>query len=313
MSQVEPTQHKWLHDHISPDMVQLHSIRKVIFSGQTPFQAVDILELGSFGLCLVLDGKIQSSERDEFIYHESLVHPVMLAHPDPRRVLVIGGGEGATLREVLAHRTVERVTMVDIDEEVVNICRRFLPSFHQGSFDDTRVDLCFADAREFLSRGDDKFDVIIVDLADPVEGGPACLLYTREFYQLVRNSLADGGIAVIQSEPAGWLNGQNFAAINNTLKVVFPLVSPYQVHIPSFVDLWGFTSVSLNIDTAVLSPGEINRRISDRLTKQTRSYDGVSHCAMFSLPKHLREEMAKIKVVISDSDPVFIYRDLLRS
>jgi spermidine synthase len=310
MSYVEPTQHKWLHDYISPDMVQLHSIRKVLFSGQTSFQAVDILELGSFGLCLVLDGKIQSSERDEFIYHESLVHPVMLAHPDPRRILVIGGGEGASLREVLVHRTVERVTMVDIDEEVVNVCRRFLSSFHRGSFDDTRVELCFADAREFLSRSDDKFDVIIVDLADPVEGGPACLLYTREFYQLVRNRLADGGIAVVQSEPAGWLNG-HFAAINNTLKIVFPLVSPYQVYIPSFVDLWGFTSVSLNVDPAVLSPQEINRRISDRLTKQTRSYDGDSHRAMFSLPKHLREGMAKVETVISDSDPVFIYRELL--
>ena len=119
MKDSDPDKHRWFSDNISPDLTMLHSIKERIYSGRTKFQSIDIINTGSFGVCLVLDGKIQSSEADEFIYHEALVHPAMLAHPQPEKVFIAGGGEGATLREVLAHKTVKRAVMVDIDEEVV--------------------------------------------------------------------------------------------------------------------------------------------------------------------------------------------------
>src|SRR4030066_1754846 len=119
-----PDKRKWLYDEVSPNLAQLHRIKRVIYSGRTEFQSIEIIDSTSFGICLVLDGKIQSSECDEFIYHEALVHPAMLSHPNPERVFIPGGGEGATLRDVLYHTSVRKAVMVDIDKEVVDICHR---------------------------------------------------------------------------------------------------------------------------------------------------------------------------------------------
>ena len=302
-----PDKSKWLHDEVSPDLVQLHSIKRVIYSGQTEFQSIDIVDTGSFGVCLVLDGKIQSSEADEFIYHEALVHPAMLSHSRPETILVAGGGEGATLREVLAHNTVRKAVMVDVDRQVIDVCRRFLSSFHQDSFDDSRAALHFTDARRYVQETNDRFDVVIIDLVEPLEAGPACLLYTQEFYQLLRERLNPEGIVSIQSGASGWTNLENFTAIINTLKSVFSVVCPYQVYVPSFVDLWGFSTASQRIDPAKLSPKEVDRRISTRLSRKLKSYDGLTHQASFTLPKHLRHQLARTKRIITDKKPIFAY------
>ena len=302
-----PDRSKWLHDEVSPDLVQLHSIKQILYSGQTEFQSIDIIDTGNYGVCLVLDGKIQSSERDEFIYHEALVHPAMLSHPQPETVFIAGGGEGATLREVLTYDTVKKVVMIDIDRQVIDICRRFLPTIHQGSFDDSRAEIHFTDARKYLQETDNKFDVAIIDLVEPLEAGPACLLYTQEFYQLIRERLNPDGIMSVQSGASGWTNLQNFTAIINTIETVFPLVRPYQVYVPSFVDLWGFAAASQSLDPSVLSPDEIDHRISTRLSGELKSYDGLSHQALFTLPKHLRHELAVENRIITDASPIFIY------
>ena len=307
MKDSRPDRHKWLHDELSPDITMLYSIRQVLYSGQSKYQSIEIVDTGSFGVCLVLDGKIQSSESDEFIYHESLVHPVMLAHPAPERVFIAGGGEGATLREVLSHRAVKKAVMVDIDEQVVDVCRRFLPSFHQNSFDDPRAELHFADARKFLEDKRQEFDVIIIDLADPLEDSPSRLLYTLEFYQLVMRSLRPGGIVVVQSESAGWADLQCFVAIVNTLRHVFPIVCPYQVHIPSFVDMWGFTSASRVLDLEQLTTEEVDCRISSRVSRDLKAYDGLSHQSMLLFPRHIRRRMEMAERIITDSSPVSVY------
>lgn len=302
-----PDKRKWLYDEVSPDLAQLHRIKRVIFSGRTEFQSVDIVETGSFGICLVLDGKIQSSERDEFIYHEALVHPAMLSHPRPEAVLIAGGGEGATLREVLNHKTVKRVVMVDIDRQVIDICRRFLSSFHKGSFEDSRLELQIADARAYLKETADRFDVIVIDLVEPLKGGPACLLYTQEFYQLVKERLNSEGIMAVQSGASGWTNLQNFTAIINTLKSVFAIVCPYQAYVPSFVDLWGFATASQTLNPVKLLPEEVDRRISARLLKKPKSYDGLTHQGAFILPKHTRHQLAITKRIITDRHPIFVH------
>jgi spermidine synthase len=307
MKDSDPDKHSWFSDHISPDLTMLHSVKDRIYSGRTKFQSVEIIDTGSFGVCLVLDGKIQSSEVDEFIYHEALVHPAMLTHPHPERVLIAGGGEGATLREVLAHKTVKKAVMVDIDEEVVGICRRFLPSWHQNAFDDPRAELHFADARKYLEEINEKFDVIIIDLVDPLEQGPAHLLYTREFYQIVKQKLGNSGIISVQSEQSEWDNLDNFAAINSTLGNVFQIARPYQVHIPSFFSLWGFVSASESLDASDVSPDEIDARIAARVSKKLKSYDGPTHRAMFTIPKHIRQELAANERTITDEQPISAY------
>jgi spermidine synthase len=307
MKDSDPDKHKWFSDYISPDLTVLHSIKERIYSGRTKFQSLEIIHTGSFGVCLVLDGKIQSSEMDEFIYHETLVHPAMLTHPQPERVFIAGGGEGATLREVLAHKTVKRAVMVDIDEEVVNLCRRFLPAWHQKAFDDPRTELHFADARKYLEESSDKFDVIIVDLVDPLEQGPARLLYTREFYEIVEQKLGNDGIMSVQSEPAEWGNLDNFTAIASTLKNVFPITRPYQAHIPAFFGLWGYVTASQNLDPCKLTPEEIDDRISTRISKKLNSYDGLTHQAIFTVPKHIRQQLSASTRIITDRDPISAY------
>jgi len=307
MKDSDPDKHRWFSDYISPDLTMLHSIKERIYSGRSKFQSIDIVNTGSFGICLVLDGKIQSSEADEFIYHEALVHPAMLTHPQPERVFIAGGGEGATLREVLAHKTVKKAVMVDIDEEVVSLCRRFLPSWHQNAFDDPRTELHFVDARKYLEESSDRFDVIIIDLVDPLEQGPARLLYTREFYQIVKQKLGPDGIMSVQAEPAEWRNLENFTAITNTLGKVFPIARPYQVHVPSFLGLWGFAAASQSLDPSELTLEEIDARISTRISKEPKSYDGLTHQAMFTIPKHIRQQLAASKRIITDKQPISAY------
>ena len=297
---------RWFHDHVTPDMVQSHSIKEIIYSGRTQFQSIEIIDCGGFGRCLILDGKIQSSEGDEFIYHEALVHPPMIAHPHPEMVFIAGGGEGATLREALRHSSVKRVVMVDIDKEVIDICRRFLPSFHQDSFEDSRLELHYTDAKSYLEECQERFDVIILDLPEPVEEGPAYLLHTREFYQVVRERLAADGILSLQAGASSWGNHQCFTAIINTLKAVFPLVFPYEAHIPSYGGMWGFALASQKL--SLLSPTEVERRISSTIGKSLRFYDGLTHQGLFSIPKHLRQAIEAEKRIITEKEPFFIYQ-----
>jgi len=298
---------KWLIDELSDDLVQIHGVRRVLHDRATRFQHAQIAQTHTFGICLVLDGKIQSGEKDEFIYHESLVHPAMLAHPNPEKVFIAGGGEGATLRDVLKHMTVRKAVMVDIDGEVVRLCRKYLPTFHQGAFEDKRAVVLHDDARKYIAETKERFDVAVIDLADPVEEGPARMLYTQEFYKLVRDKLKPGGIMVVQSGQSGWINLHNFVAINGTLKSIFKIVRPYQVYVPSFVDLWGFHTASDSLDPARLSPREINGRISDRVSGRLRSYDGIAHRGLFSLPLRLRRKLGRSRRIITDASPIAVH------
>ncbi len=298
---------KWLIDELSEDLVQIHGIKRVLHAETTKFQHAQIIDTHTFGICLVLDGKIQSGAKDEFIYHESLVHPAMLAHPNPRNVFIAGGGEGATLRDVLMHKTVKKAVMVDIDEQVVKLCDKYLPTFHRGAFEDKRAEVRYEDARKYITETKDRFDVAVIDLADPVEEGPARMLYTREFYQLVKDKLLPGGIMVVQSGQSGYINVNNFCAINGTLTSIFNIVRPYQVYVPSFVDLWGFHTASDTIDPVRLKPGEINKRIKARISGTLRSYDGIAHRGLFSLTATLRRKLRKGRKVITDASPISVY------
>lgn len=296
----------WFAESVSPDLAVMARLRAVLFSGATAYQKVEVVESCVFGRSLVLDGKTQSTEADEFVYHESLVHPAMLCHPDPRAVFIGGGGEGGTLREALAHRSVERVTMIDLDAEVVQLCREHLPGHHQGSFDDPRVTLRHEDARGWLAAPGDGFDVIILDLVDPLEAGTAYLLYTDEFYRIAQARLNPGGVLVTQSGPAGLPHYREcFTTIQRTLAGVFGHTAAAQVHVPAFQTLWSFTLAS---DAPLLTRqgAELDAAIAARIGKELRHYDAETHRGMFALPKYLRQGMAAETRINRDAAPVFM-------
>ncbi|MFA5054792.1 MAG: polyamine aminopropyltransferase [Dehalococcoidia bacterium] len=296
---------QWFSDQITPGMIQQYRIEKVLYTGKSKYQAVQFVEMSGLGRCLILDGKIQSSELDEFIYHESLVHVSMLANANPKKVLIAGGGEGATTREVLAHPSVKKVVMVDLDGEVVDMCRKLLPSYHQGSFDDKRLELIHDDAWKYIEHTKEKFDVIVLDLPEPIDAGPAYKLSTIEFYEMVKSRLAKGGTVSLQSGASAWGNHLLFTAMINTLKQVFPIVRPYDAFIPSYGGTWGFAFAS--VDVKPVAASKIDGLIKARINKPPRSFDAISYRRLFALPKHLRKAIADEKTVITVDRPYLIY------
>ena len=287
-----------------PYEAYMHGIKKVYYSGETRYQKVDIVETYSFGKCLFLDGKLQSSEYDEHVYHEALVHPAMMTHPNPRRVLVVGGGEGATIREVLKHPSVEEVTMVDLDGELVELCKRFLPEWSRGAFEDPRVRLVISEGRKFMKEARDEYDVIILDLVDPTPDSPAALLYTKEFYSLVEKRLGKGGVMVTQATSVRF-SLTTFAAIRNTVAQIFPVARAYYVPMTSFLSLWGFALGSKSRDPLSIERSEIEERING-LRGELRFYDPEVHYYMFHFPRYLREKMDAVEDIYTDEKPVYM-------
>jgi len=283
----------------------MHGIKKVIYSGKTKFQNVEILELYNYGKALILDGKLQSAVYDEAIYHEALVHPAMITHDNPERVLVIGGGEGATIREVLKHECVKSVTMVDLDREVVELSKKYLPELHKGAFDDQRVELVYADGRKYLEDKEDEFDIIIVDVTDPLEGGPSYKLYTLEFYRLAEKALKKDGIIVTQATSPSYMV-YAYATILRTMASIFKYATPYYTFVPAFVSLWGFVAASHKYDVSKVDIGEVDSRIKKRIRGELKFYDGITHKKMMLIDKFTRSIMEKVDNIATDERPVFM-------
>jgi spermidine synthase len=298
---------KWLRDKINEDFLQLHHIEETLYTGRTQYQSVQIIRSRSFGICLVLDGKIQSTERGEYIYHEALVQPAMLAHPGPESVFIAGGGEGATLREALRHRMVKRAVMVDIDEEVTALSRKYLPGHSAGAFEDNRTELHHTDARWYLEESGDMFDIIIIDLPDPIEKGPAYRLFTQEFYRIVLDRLSENGLIAVQAGSASPTELLNLTAVSHTLQSVFPTVNQYAAYVPCFGCPWGFCLASRGNGLSLLTPAEVNNRIAERSLKGLKFYDGISHQGMFLLPRYVREALKTQQRTITDKNPLYLY------
>lgn len=284
----------------------LHGFKKILASEQTSFQKVEIVDTHEYGRCLLLDGLMQSSQLDEYVYHELLVHPALTTHPQPSDVLIIGGGEGATLREVLKHPGVEAVDMVEIDGEVVAFAKRHLQEWHQGAFADQRTNLIIADGRRFLEQQTKQYDVVIVDISDPGTEGPAYLLYTEQFYRLLKDRLKANGILALQAGTSSVVQGDIMASIYKTLAQVFTFVHAYEGCIPSFDLPWGFCLAADKLDASTCTADEIDRRLRERQLNQLKAYDGQTHTGLMQPPKALRTMLASRGRVIKDKAPVFV-------
>lgn len=271
-------------DEIDRDEFHGYALAGSLYVGRTKFQTVEVVESPKFGKMLILDGKIQSAALDEHIYHEALVHPAMLLSPHPRRILILGGGEGATLREVLRYPMVEEAVMVDLDEEVVTLCRAQLPEWSAGAFDDARVRLVCEDAREFLQRPIGVFDVIVHDITDPVT-----MDFGEAYYGAMRQRLADRGILAMQALE---LNLGDFAGhlkIRQALERDFSSLLSYRTYMPSFRADWGFLLATAAADLDLGNGGVVEARLSERLGSghALRFYGAAVHGALFTLPRDL--------------------------
>jgi spermidine synthase len=297
----------WFIETTTPGDGHFHAVVRTIASARTSFQQADILETVGHGKLLVLDGRMQSSQADEFVYHDALVHPGMLAATDaPRSALVVGGGEGATLREVLAYPSIERAVMVDIDGELVELCRRHLPEHHQGAFDDPRTELRHEDARAFLEGTPERFDVISLDLTEPMEAGPACRLFSREFYTLVHDRLTPGGTMTMQAGMTKLGELGFFTAMCRTVATAFPVVAPYQAFISCFGVPWGFLVATKGTDPRRMTALAVDELIAQRLRRPLRYWDGVTHQHSFALPKFIRAALAAETRVVTDAEPLIV-------
>lgn len=270
------------------------AVEKMIFSGRTRLQEVAIFESYEYGEMLAIDGLVQSAEEDEYIYHESLVHPALVAHSEPRSVLVIGGGEGATIREVLRHSTIERVVMVDIDRELVELCREHLDDWHRDAFDDPRVELVFSDGKEFIAKTQERFDNAIIDLTDTLDEGPALSLYTEAFYRAVRERLTESGLLVVQAMELTGLDYADHLTVRRSLQRIFRHVNSYAAFVPSFWSPWGFIVANDVVEVSRIPSRQVDRVLRSRgLESALRYYDGQTHSHMFALPKDVRAVLAK--------------------
>ena len=232
MTRQRPPSLRWFSESIGTGLEIRYLCDRVVFNGQSRYQKIVLVDSLVHGRMLFLDGICQSSANDEFIYHEMLVHPALFSHPAPRAVLVVGGATGASLREIFRHPGIDRVVMVDIDGELIEICKRYATQWHEGRFDDPRLELIIEDGRHYLEQSSERFDCIILDLSDPFDSSPASLLFTREFYQAVNRRLGPQGTVTVQAQGISPEDTAIHARITNTLKSVFPVVCayPYTLH-----------------------------------------------------------------------------------
>ncbi|MBV8244490.1 MAG: spermidine synthase [Candidatus Eremiobacteraeota bacterium] len=285
-------QWQWYVEEFSPTEQHHHAIDEVFYAGRTEFQNIGVIRSAVFGKMLVLDGDTQSSQADERIYHETLVHPAMAAVSDRSEVLILGGGEGATLREVLRCPDVRRCTMVDIDGEVVDLSKRYLPEWSAGAFDDARARVIIGDALKFLAEDRDRYGVIVSDLTEPLEDSPSNPLFCDAVFRNIKARLTDGGVYVLQASTAGFHNMSLHAKMARTLRRYYRSVASFYTHVPAFDNDWAFIACSDGADAARLDPAAIDAYCA-RLRGQNYFYDSETHRRIFALPLYLRRELAK--------------------
>ncbi|TAK35518.1 MAG: polyamine aminopropyltransferase [Chloroflexota bacterium] len=266
---------------------QRFQMKGLLFQTTSPYQLIEIYDSVSFGRMLVLDQAVQLTERDEFTYHEMLVDPALITHPNPSSVLIVGGGDGGTMRRALDH-PVKRVVQVEIDARVVEVCRQYLPSVAGGAFSDPRGTLLIDDANRFVAATSEKFDVVLVDSTDPI--GPAAVLFSEGFYRRLRGLLSEDGVVATQSG-SPLLMLRELLEAQQTMKRVFPLVRTYLACVPCYPGLvWSFTLASLGRDPLEVAKEEITRRLST-LSGERRFYTPDVHAGCFALPRFLQEAL----------------------
>ncbi|WP_428925160.1 polyamine aminopropyltransferase [Marinibacterium sp. SX1] len=275
---------EWMKETLYPEYAQALSIDELLYDSETEHQRLKVFQNNRFGRVLTLDDVVQTTEGDNFIYHEMLTHVPILAHGAAKRVLIIGGGDGGMAREVLRHASVEHVTMVEIDAGVVEFSKTYLPMLSQGAFDDPRLNLVIADGADFMKAPGGTFDVIIVDSTDPI--GPGEVLFTDTFYGHAQQALAPGGILVTQNG-VPFQQGEELTNTLRAFKALFADWGCYLATVPTYAGGpmafgWATDGDARAVDLAVLETRFIQAGL------QTDYYTPEVHKAAFALPGYVR-------------------------
>jgi spermidine synthase len=256
---------------------------------QTPYQTVEVHDTKSFGKLFRLDGHLMTSEKDEFFYHENLVHIAAITHPAPKTALIIGGGDGGSAEELLKYQTIKSVTLVEIDLAVLDIARKYFAEVHHGALLDPRLTVKIEDGLAFVRGATDTYDLIVLDLTDP--GGASEPLYGAEFYRACAARLNPTGAMTLHiASPVAHPERVRAAMVN--LRAVFSVVIPYLVSIPLYGGLWMMACASPTLNPAYLTPLEANRRIATRGIRDLQYYNGEVHRASMALPNFVRDLVA---------------------
>ncbi|MFA6433092.1 MAG: fused MFS/spermidine synthase [Elusimicrobiales bacterium] len=297
----------WFVEFFTPGELHAHKAVKVLETSKTYFQSATLIKTHTFGKVLVIDSETQSSEFDEAFYHESLTTPALLMHRKPETALILGGGEGATARDILNSRTIKSVVMADIDYAILEFAKKHMSAWHRGAFKDDRLTLLVQDAGEFVERTERKFDLVYSDLPCPIEGGPAFQLYTLEFYRKLKTILRPGGIFAMQAGPGTPLQFELHPAIRNTLSRVFRFVRSYSAYIPSYDMPWTYlycTDSPASVPER-FSAADLDSAIKRTLRTRLRFSDGATVLGAFTMPKYYRDLMAARKDFITAGRPMF--------
>ncbi|MGI6083329.1 MAG: polyamine aminopropyltransferase [Limnochordia bacterium] len=273
----------WFHEKESDHLHVGHRITKVLYQGCSEYQEIAVIDTVEFGRMLVLDGIAQLSLRDEFVYHEMLAHVPLFTHPNPKRVLVIGGGDGGTMGEVIKHSEVEEAHLVEIDGQVIEVCREFLPQLAR-SLDDPRVTVHVADGIRFMKEQTAAYDVILVDSTDPL--GPSEGLFTVDFYADAARALRDDGVLAVQSE-SPFFTPELVQDVYRAIDSCFPQIRLYMATVPIYsLAPWSFTMGSKKPQERMTF-----RRVGEAFA--TRYYSSEIHEASFCLPPYVKELLAE--------------------
>ncbi|GAV22501.1 polyamine aminopropyltransferase [Carboxydothermus pertinax] len=267
----------WFYEKHNENYQVAWRVSDILYQKKTPYQNLTVVEFAELGRALVLDEAVQTTEKEEYVYHEMLVHPAAFTHKAPRKALIIGGGDGGTLREVLKHETIEKVDLVEIDEEVIKAAREYLPFLSQ-SFNDPRVNIIIDDGIRFVKNVKNTYDLIFVDASDPV--GPAVVLYSEEFYRSLFDALKEDGVVSVQSESPNFYP-EIFTKIVTTLKDIFPVVNIALAPVPAYIS--GF--FAFTVASKCYNPKEVIPKINFA----TKYYNEDIHQACFALPNFVKE------------------------
>lgn len=259
--------------------------KEKVYAEKSEFEEIEIYDTYSFGKMLVIDGIIQTTERDNFIYHEMLCHTPLFYHPNPKKVLIIGGGDGGALREVLKH-PIEEVCMVEIDNKVIEVCKKYMPSLSDGAFESEKLNLTIDDGKEFIKKHKKYFDVIIMDLSDPA--GPAEELITEKFYQDVKEALTENGVISIQSGSFEY-QPTEVATIYKRVKNVFGSVKAHKAVVPTYQGGEFSFIMAAKFDLNIVTKKEINNRFNELNLPNLKYYTPEIHFASAVLPKYLQD------------------------
>jgi spermidine synthase len=277
--------HSWVSETLFPDIETRYRIIRELHAEKTPFQEIRLVESERFGNMLLLDGVVQTTEKDEFIYHEMMTHVPLMAHPNPERVLIIGGGDGGILREVLRHPSVKRAVLVEIDAQVIEFSKKRLPGLSEGAFDKKQTEIVIGDGAKFVEHTKERFDVVIVDSSDPI--GPAVVLFSQQFYANIRGLLTEKGVMARQTGST-ILQPEEQREAMKLLRGIYARNALYVFAPPTYIGgFFSATFSSMGLDPLETKLEELESRFAV-LKGRTRYYNPGVHKAAFQIPEYVK-------------------------